>query len=372
MKRVCGLRSVKKEREEEEERGGGGGAENSPVLELEAEALLGHLHERLGALDSGGAVGDGTREEAVKVELTSLDLGAVEVGIGAGGGLELLGGGVHHAQPVVGHGDIARVVEEVGRGGADNVLAVAGLEADAAKDVCPLPRERERNMLSKNNNDSSTVQQCNCKAYIFASQESGTNLESVGEELKGLLLVLVDLVVVDELLLAVLEDPADKVKVALALLDEDLAAEEVEGLDTGGTLIQGADAGIADNLLEAPLADVAMAAKDLEGMACRLAADLGGKRLENGGHEAHVLLSSLELLLTLSDEHLVGHQSSVVEHAARALGECLGSEEHLAHITVHNEGVGNLVGVLGASKRAHGETLLGIGEGALEGKLTST
>ncbi len=49
-------------------------------------------------------------------------------------------------------------------------------------------------------------------------RETRPYLESVVEELESLPLEGGDLVVVQELLLAELEDPADKVKVALALL----------------------------------------------------------------------------------------------------------------------------------------------------------
>jgi hypothetical protein len=89
-------------------------------------------------LDGERAVGERAREEALKVKLASLDLGLVEVCVRARGGLELLRCGVHHAEPVVGHRDVARVVEKVHRGCADHIPVVAGSETDAAKNVRPL------------------------------------------------------------------------------------------------------------------------------------------------------------------------------------------------------------------------------------------
>src|SRR5690606_9576634 len=48
-----------------------------------------------------------------------------------------------------------------------------------------------------------------------------------------------------------------------AAVGRELAADEVHGLDAVGALVNGRDAGVADELLHAPFADIAVAAIDL-------------------------------------------------------------------------------------------------------------
>ena len=148
-----------------------------------------------------------------------------------------------------------------------------------------------------------------------------------------------------------------------------LAADEIERLDAVGALVEHGDAGIAGELLDAVLADVAVAAVDLHAAVGVLEGEVGEQRLHDRRHQRAKVLG---ILPRLRVRRLLG----AVDRPADPGGERpaafrLGAHAHeiAAHVGMHDDRVGRLVRRLGARQRAALQALLGVGDGALVGGL---
>ena len=152
----------------------------------------------------------------------------------------------------------------------------------------------------------------------------------------------------------------------LALGHQHLATQQVEGLNAGGAFVQHRDAAVADVLLHAVLGDETVAAEDLHAVVGGLEADFGHERLgdrrEEGQHRVGGFLL-LFVLAALDDVDLLGGE---VQHRAIAFGEGLHGQQHAAHVRMHDDRVGGLLGRLRTGQRAHLQTLASIGDAALE------
>ena len=79
----------------------------------------------------------------------------------------------------------------------------------------------------------------------------------------------------------------------------ELAADQVERLDAVRAFVDLGDAGVADELLHAPFADIAVAAIDLLGVDRGLEALVGEIALDHRGEQAEQVVGGLALLLGL-------------------------------------------------------------------------
>ena len=120
------------------------------------------------------------------------------------------------------------------------------------------------------------------------------------------------------------------------------------------------------------LTNIAMAAKHLHAQVRRLQTHLGEETLEDGCVETQlvvVVFMGSRVVFDHRIEHLVGNLSRTVHHRAATLGNGLLGQQHTAYIGVPDQSIGHLIGFFLARQRAHGATLLGIGQSTLKRQL---
>mmetsp|Transcript_11540 Transcript_11540/g.29099 ORF Transcript_11540/g.29099 Transcript_11540/m.29099 type:complete len:261 (+) Transcript_11540:375-1157(+) len=157
----------------------------------------------------------------------------------------------------------------------------------------------------------------------------------------------------------------------LALVHEHLATEQVERLNAGGALVEGADARIAVDPLHAVLFDVAVATKHLDAVAGGLQTNLGDETLADGGEKSEVVLDLVLFGLARAlGEPVVAHHGRVVDDRTRGFAEGTLGEQHATHVRMHDERVGHLLRILGTTEGAHREALTSIPNSALVAELT--
>ena len=150
-----------------------------------------------------------------------------------------------------------------------------------------------------------------------------------------------------------------------------LAAQQVQRLDTGGPFIERGNAGVADNLLHAVLADIAVAAEHLYPQVGGFVAQLGQEAFQNGGQKAQPVIVSIRFLLITSGvafHHVVGQPCGVVQHGTPALGDGFLGQQHAADIGMVNQAVGHLVGFFLTRQGAHGAAFPGVIQSPLVGQ----
>ena len=142
---------------------------------------------------------------------------------------------------------------------------------------------------------------------------------------------------------------------------------QVHGLDAVGAFVDLGDAAIAYQLLLAPLADEAVAAKDLLANDGGVQAAVGQEGFGDGGQQGNHAFGVFALFVVVGvfgDIQPLGH---VGGERTATLYVALHGQQHSAHVWVHQDRVGGFFGLLGAGGGAALDTLVGVFAGALEG-----
>ena len=262
------------------------------------------------------------RQQATEVEVGGGQLGFVERGLAAAG-IQLLARHQGDAQPEIGQGHVAGEHQVVHRGGAHFVGILHRRQAHLLGQFAPLRVQRRQ-------------------------------LRDLSLQLRMLGLGLAQLV-----------DQFGETAQQLALAAQYLAAEQVEGLDAVGAFVDLCDAAIADQLLHAPLADVAVAAVDLHAEVGHLLPGLGHEGLADRCQEGQQVGGPLALGGVLRQVLGVEQLGGEVGQRAVAFVERLHGQQHAPHVGVHDDRVGRLVRRLRPGQRAHLQALPGVAHGAL-------
>ena len=149
----------------------------------------------------------------------------------------------------------------------------------------------------------------------------------------------------------------------------DLAADQVEALDAVRPLVDHGDAGIAHELLHAVLGDVAMTAVDLLRRHRVRETLIGEHAFDHRGEQAHVVIRRLPGLFVVAAMGNIALERSPQHQRARGLVEGFDRQQAAAHVRMHDDRIGRLVGEFGSGQRATLHALLGIGRGVLIGDL---
>ena len=149
----------------------------------------------------------------------------------------------------------------------------------------------------------------------------------------------------------------------------ELAADQVEGLDAVGALVDLGDAGVADILLDAGLADVAVAAEHLHGEVRGGEAVVGEEGLDDRGHQRREIVGRLPLGRIGVAFRTVELEADPVGERPGAFREGLDGQQVPAHVRVDDDRVGRAIGRTRAGRRAALEPLQGVGPGLLVGGL---
>src|SRR5690554_7267451 len=296
---------------------------------LDSEGFFRHVQQAVCTGQHGFCVSPGTRQQALEVEARRLNLGVVE---------HLLGGAVSHlvqcylghTGPQVGEYRVTGVHQVVHRSGTDFFTVLHGGHTNLHGQVAPLLVDRCQRL--------DELFQLLVVGVLFAEY---VNL--LGEHFQG-----------------------------FALSHQNLTAQQIQCLDTGGTLVDHADAGITNVLLHAPLGDEAVATEDLHTQVGRLVTDLGQECLGDRGQEAQQRVCVLALFLGLAGVNHVHLLASQVDQGAGAFSHNLLGQQHAAYVRVHDDRVSDAIRVLRATQGTHGQTLFGVSQGALEAQFCST
>ena len=136
---------------------------------------------------------------------------------------------------------------------------------------------------------------------------------------------------------------AGEVAHALSLgANQHLAAQQVEGLNTGGALVQGCNARVARDLLHPVLVNVAVAAKYLHAEIGGFQTHFGQKALEDGGVEAEsviVLFPRGGIVFEHRIEQEVGRLGRRIDHGAATFSNGFLRQQHAPHIGVPDQRV---------------------------------
>ncbi|MCY1447052.1 hypothetical protein D9M71_636540 [compost metagenome] len=123
----------------------------------------------------------------------------------------------------------------------------------------------------------------------------------------------------------------------------DLAAHQVQRLDTVGAFVDLGDAYITHQLLLAPLANIAMTAEHLLAMHCRLQAEIGEESLgyrSQQGDEVFGAFTGGCLFAELGGVQLHG---DVGREGTTAFVQRLHGQQHAPNVGVHDDRVSDLV-----------------------------
>ncbi len=111
--------------------------------------------------------------------------------------------------------------------------------------------------------------------------------------------------------------------------------------------------------------DVAVAAENLHGVVGHFQALLGEEALQDRRQEAQLAVPAIVFFLIVFQhpgDHVVRVLGGEVDHRPAALGDRFLLEQHAAHVTVVDQGVGHRVRVFLAGQGAHGTAFLGVGQ----------
>ena len=153
-----------------------------------------------------------------------------------------------------------------------------------------------------------------------------------------------------------------------AAIGQHLAHQQVYGLDFVGTFVNHGHAGVAHDLLNAPLAHITVAAKHLQAFAAAVKGLVGKRGLDHRRDQRTPGLSlraSIGVAVVLDDVQLYGRR--VGQHAAAIDPGALAVED-AAHGRVLTDQV-SLGSTLAAPRRAHLAPLLRVGVGLLPGRV---
>ena len=158
----------------------------------------------------------------------------------------------------------------------------------------------------------------------------------------------------------------------LTLGHQYLAAQQIQRLDTGGTFVDHADTGITYVLLHTPLGNIAVATEHLQAQVGRFIADFREERLGDRGQEAQRLVSRLAFIPGLAAVNDIRLLRSQVNEGAGTFGNRFLGQQHTTYVRVNDDRIGDTFRVLRAAQRAHGQAVLGVGQGALEAQFGRT
>ena len=144
-----------------------------------------------------------------------------------------------------------------------------------------------------------------------------------------------------------------------------LAADKVHRLHAIGAFIGLVDAGIANELLHAIVADIAVTAPHLHRHVGGIETHVGEERLDHRRHQ----IGEKPCLLRLRP---VRARDAHVQHAphrerARPFDEGFAMQQHAPHVRMHDQKIGGLVGFLRPGQRMADAALIGIGKSVLIG-----
>ena len=147
----------------------------------------------------------------------------------------------------------------------------------------------------------------------------------------------------------------------------ELAADQVECLDAVGAFIDHRNTGIADILAHAPFLDVAVAAEHLLRHYRMVKALVGQHALDHRSDQGEQVVCFLHVALDIGLVRHIGLERSPQHEGAAGLVEGADGHQRPAHVGMHDDRVGFLVGELGAGQRPALQTLACIGNGILIG-----
>mmetsp|Transcript_64540 Transcript_64540/g.108155 ORF Transcript_64540/g.108155 Transcript_64540/m.108155 type:complete len:333 (-) Transcript_64540:870-1868(-) len=151
----------------------------------------------------------------------------------------------------------------------------------------------------------------------------------------------------------------------LHLVQDDLAAQQVQGLDPGGPLIQLRNTGIAHYLLHAPFIDVPVSSVHLQAIVRHLEAGLRQERLHDRGQQRQFTSTPLLECCIVRVLHLVHQQRCMVHEHTGTLRERLHLVKHAGDFRVEDDGVGGLLRGHGSPRCTAGWSLAGVCKGLL-------
>ena len=151
----------------------------------------------------------------------------------------------------------------------------------------------------------------------------------------------------------------------------DLATDQVHRLDAVGAFVNLSDARVADELLHAPFADVAVAAEHLLGVDRDFEPAVGEIAFDHRGEQRDKVVGGEPFLLGLRLAAEIDLQRAPQDQRAGALVEGAAFHQHTADIGVDEQivGLGLGIAILGL-ERASLTPILGVGDRVLIGDLT--
>src|SRR5690554_6711648 len=266
-------------------------------------------HHGIAATANAFGQGHGLWQQAVEVEAGCFQLAGVEAG---GVTLCLRSGGFDGFGPHVGQGGVAEHVEVIDRRGADGVGVVAGLFDDVFGDVGQALNSSRQRLKVRLEGGVAGV--CfNEGGYVLYEQF---------------------------------------VQFALAAV---------------GAFVDLGDAAVAYQLLLAPLADEAVATKDLLTDDGGFQAAVGQEGLGDGGQQGNHAFGVFALFIVLGVLGNIQPLGYVGREGTAAFHIALHGQQHAAYVRVYQDRVSGFFRLLGTSRRAALDTLVGVFAGALQG-----
>src|SRR5690554_3360410 len=301
--------------------------DSNPVLDN--EGFFRHIQQAVCTGQHGFCVGLGARQQALEVEARRLNLGVVEHLLGGAFG-HLVQCHLGHTGPQVSEDCVTGVHQVIHSSGTHFLAVLHGGHTNLHGQIAPLLVDRSQRL--------DELFQLLVVGVLFAE-----DVNLLGEHFQS-----------------------------FALGHQNLTAQQIQRLDTSGTLVDHADAGITNVLLHAPLGDEAVATEDLHTQVGRLVTDLGQECLGDRGQEAQQRVCVLALFLGLAGVNHVHLLASQVDQGAGAFSHNLLGQQHAAYVRMHDDRVSDAVRILRTAQGTHSQTLLGVGQGTLEAQLGRT
>ena len=157
-----------------------------------------------------------------------------------------------------------------------------------------------------------------------------------------------------------------------ALGHQYFTTQKVQRLNAGGAFVDHADTGITYVLLHTPLRDKPVATEYLHTQVGCFVTDFGQERLGDRGEEAQGFIGRFTIFLGLTAVNDISLLCGQVNQSTGAFCNRFLAQQHATNIRVNDDRISDTLGVLRTTQRAHGQTVFGVGQGALEAKLRST
>ena len=245
----------------------------------------------------------GPGQHTLEVEARSLDLGVVEH-LFSGTLNHLVQGNLGHTGPQVGKHCVTGVHQVVHRGRAHFLTILHGRHTNFGGQLAPFLVHRRQRL-------DEFLQLLVFRVFL------AEQMHLLGEAFQG-----------------------------FALGHQNLAAQQIQRLNTGGAFIDHADTGVTNVLLHAPLGDKAVTTKDLHTKVRCLVTDFGEERLGNRCQEAQRLIGRLALFFGLAAVNNVCLLRSQVNQGTGAFCNRLLCQQHPTNVRVNNDRIGNTFRIL--------------------------